>query len=49
MDRWYGIPVTLETNVIQLHKEAFGEQNYIPSDTVKNISDQIIKKTGYSK
>ena len=49
MDRCYGIPVTLETNVIQLHKEAFGEQNYIPSDTVKNISDQIIKKTGYSK
>ena len=49
MDRWYGIPITLESNVIQLHKEAFGEPNYIPSDTVKEISDKIIQKTGYSK
>lgn len=49
MDRWYGIPITLESNVIQLHKEAFGEPNYIPSDTVKEISNKIIQKTGYSK
>lgn len=49
MDRWYGIPVTLESNVIQLHKEAFGEEDYIPSDTVKSISQSIIKKTGYTK
>ena len=49
MDRWYGIPITLESNVIQLHKEAFGEPNYIPSDTVKEISSKIIQKTGYSK
>ena len=49
MDRWYGIPVTLESNVVQLHKEAFGEENYTPSDIVKSISESIIKKTGYTK
>ena len=47
MDRWYGIPITLESNVTQLHKEAFGEENYTPSDIVKSISESIIKKTGY--
>lgn len=49
MDRWYGIPITLESNVTQLHREAFGEENYTPSDTVKSISESIIKKTGYTK
>lgn len=46
-DRWYGVPVTLEKNVIQLHQEAFGETDYILSEKVKSISNQIIKKTGY--
>ena len=49
MDRWYGIPVTLESNVTQLHKDAFGEDNYTPSETVKSVSNSIIKKTGYNK
>ena len=49
LDRWYGIPVTLENNVKRLHQEAFNEQGYVPSDTVKDISNQIIEKTGYSK
>lgn len=49
MDRWYGIPITLESNVKQLHQEAFGEENYEPSDTVKSISQSIINKTGYTK
>lgn len=49
MDRWYGIPVTLESNVIQLHKEAFGENDYTPSQNVKSISQSIINKTGYTK
>ena len=49
LDRWYGVPVTLESNVIKLHKEAFGENDYIPSENVKNISESIIKKTGYTK
>ena len=45
-DNYYGIPVTLESNVKKLHAEAFGEENYVVSDTVKAISNQIIKKTG---
>ena len=49
MDRWYGIPITLESNVKQLHQEAFDEEDYEPSDTVKNISQSIINKTGYTK
>ena len=47
MDRWYGIPVTLESNVTKLHQEIFGEQDYQVSSKVKEISDAIIKKTGY--
>ena len=47
-DRWYGVPVTLEENVKQLHEEAFGEENYTPSETVQEISDRIINDTGYS-
>lgn len=47
LDRWYGVPVTLESNVTKLHQELFNEADYIPSDTVKNTSQQIINKTGY--
>lgn len=48
-DNYYGIPITLESNVIQLHKEAFGEENYVVSDTVKTISEQIVEKSGYKE
>ena len=48
-DNYYGIPVTLESNVIQLHKEAFGEPNYVVSPTVKEISDKIVTKSGYEE
>lgn len=47
LDRWYGVPITLESNVQKLHQELFNEADYTVSDTVKNISDKIIKKTGY--
>lgn len=47
-DRWYGVPVTLEENVKQLHEEAFWEENYTPSETVQEISDRIIERTGYT-
>lgn len=47
LDRWYGVPVTLESNVEKLHKEVFEQKDYVVSDTVKNISNKIIKKTGY--
>ena len=49
LDRWYGVPVTLESNVTRLHKEVFGESDYVPSDTVKQISAEIVEKTGYSE
>lgn len=47
LDRWYGVPVNLENNVIELHKTLFGNQEYIPSDKVKEISNNIMNKTGY--
>lgn len=46
LDRWYGVPVNLEENVKELHKELFGTENYEPTETVKDISDKIINKTG---
>lgn len=49
LDRWYGVPITLESCVSKLHHELFKEENYIPSQTVKDISKSIINKTGYSK
>lgn len=49
LDLWYGVPVTLESNVRILHEELFGEEDYEPSDTVKEISDEIINVTGYSE
>lgn len=47
LDRWYGVPVTLESNVEQLHREVFGQADYTVNDTIKSISNQIIKKTNY--
>lgn len=49
LDRWYGVPVTLQSNVERLHKEAFEQEDYEASDTVKETSAAIVKKTGYSK
>ena len=43
---FYGPAATLETNVIKLHKEVFGQENYTVNDTVKAISDEIEEKTG---
>ena len=48
LDRWYGVPITLESNVKQLHQELFGEVDYEPSETVKEVSNSIIEKTGYT-
>ena len=48
LDRWYGVPVTLEENVKKLHEELFGESDYQPTETVEEISNRIINKTGYT-
>lgn len=49
LDRWYGVPVTLESNVKQLHKELFDEENYEVPEDIKEISNKIVNKTGYKE
>ena len=46
LDASYVIPTTLESNVKQLHQELFDQDDYVASDTVKQISNQIISKAG---
>jgi polyisoprenyl-teichoic acid--peptidoglycan teichoic acid transferase len=43
------IPVTLESNVSELHAFLFGEENYTPTATVQAISKKIIEDTGVSQ
>ncbi|MGN0709233.1 MAG: LCP family protein [Anaerovoracaceae bacterium] len=45
---WYAVPTTLARNVRWLHKKAFGQENYDPSDTCRSISSEIISDTGVS-
>lgn len=40
------IPLTLESNVIQLHQLLYGVEDYQPSSTVKKISEKIAKDSG---
>ncbi len=44
---WYGPPVTLNSNVIQLHEEFFAQPDYTPTQEVQDISAEISAKTGY--
>lgn len=46
---WYGVPVTLESNVRELHKEVFNDEDYEVPSNIRTISQKIINKTGYSK
>lgn len=46
-DVWYGAPVNLEKQVKQLHEFLFDEEDYEVSSTVKTISNELIKATGY--
>ena len=43
---FYGPAATLESNVVKLHKEVFGQNDYVVNSTVKAISDEIEEKTG---
>lgn len=38
---YYYVPITLESEVKELHENMFDQNNYTPSDTVKNISKDI--------
>ena len=49
LDRWYGVPITLESNVIRLHQELFKDEDYELPEEIKKISDQIVAKTGYKE
>lgn len=40
------IPCDLESNVIQLHKQLFGTEDYQPSETVQSYNDTIIDLIG---
>ncbi|MCD7865471.1 MAG: LCP family protein [Clostridiales bacterium] len=40
------VPLDLESNVIVLHEQLFGTENYTPSSTVQEYSDYIIDMTG---
>lgn len=44
---WYGPAITLESNVKRLHVEVYKQEDYEPTDKVKQISNKIIDKTGY--
>lgn len=44
---WYGPPVTLNSNVTQLHEEFFAQPDYVPTDDVQSISGNISATTGY--
>lgn len=44
---WYGPPVTLKSNVVQLHEEFFEQTDYTPTQHVQEISEAISAKTGY--
>lgn len=43
---WYGVPKTLESSVKKLHQELFEDDSYEATETVKEISNKIINKTG---
>lgn len=43
------IPTTLESNVLQLHQEFFGESAYSVPSSVKKISERIGSDSGYTE
>lgn len=47
LDRWYGVPVTLEENVVKLHQDVYEQWDYSSSSTIKEISQSIVNKTNY--
>ena len=41
----YVVPIDLSSNVTQLHQEMFGETDYVPSEKVQSISNDIVYLT----
>ncbi len=48
LNAWYGVPVTLTSNVTRLHNELFNNLEYVPSENVVEINQKIINRTGYT-
>lgn len=46
---YYGVPVTLHTNVAELHEKIFGQADYQPSEFVEKTSAEIESRSGYTK
>lgn len=46
---WYGVPITLESNVQELHQQVFNDTNYEVPTKIKTTSQQIVNKSGYTK
>ncbi len=44
---WYDVPITLESNVIDLHEDIFGQKGYEPTERVKEISELVSYESGY--
>ncbi|MDO4295247.1 MAG: LCP family protein [bacterium] len=43
----YVVPQTLESNVVELHKAMFENENYQPTSTLKKISEHIASVSGF--
>ena len=43
------MPLSLKTNVSELHKFLFENEEYEPSDVVESISETITKLTGFDE
>ena len=43
---WCGPPVTLQTNVSELHEKFFAQPGYQPTQTVQDISAEISRRSG---
>ncbi|MBC6679575.1 LCP family protein [Zhenpiania hominis] len=46
---YYCVPVTLASNVSELHARVFGQSGYVPTEFVQNVSSQIESISGYSQ
>ena len=44
---WYDAPITLKSNVVQLHQELFGQENYQPTDNVLMINEEVKMETQF--
>jgi len=44
---WYDAPITLKSNVVDLHEKLFGQTDYQPTDNVLMINEEVKMETQY--